>query len=177
MFVLFVKHMEQTPRRTVSLDELTIESVDDLYQTVMVPDDYDEFEGRTIYQCLSVWGAIKDFDSFKTFLNWLTPEQVIEFRDGFDGCILLDMARAQQPEPFWSLVYDKIGNDAFCQMLITRHRTGITPITLIKNIDLFKKLLSMVRINGRILRDFGIHATNEEMEYLANIINLFHENQ
>ena len=169
--------MEQAPRRTVSLDELTIESVDDLYQTVMVPDDYDEFEGRTIYQHLSVWGVVKDFESFETLLNWLTPEQVIEFRDEDDGCILLDMARAQQPEPFWRLVYDKIGDDAFREMLITRHRTGVAPIVLIKDTNLFKELISMVRINGRILRDFGIHATDEEMEYLANIINLFHESQ
>lgn len=167
--------MEQTQHRTVDLNELTIESVDDLYQTVMVPVDYDEFDGRIIYQSLSVWGVVKDFESFERFLNWLTPEQVIEFRDEDGGNILLGMAIAQQPEPFWSLVHDKIGDDAFCEMLITRHRTGLTPIVLIKDIDLFKALIRMVRINGRILRDFGIRATDEEMDYLADVINATHD--
>ena len=175
MLFIVGANMEHTPRKTVSLDELSIESVNDLYQTVMVPDYYDEFDGRTIYQYLSVWGVIKDFETFETYLNWLTPEQVIDFRNEDDGCILLDMALAHQPEPFWKLVYDKIGNDAFCEMLIARHRTGIAPIVLIKDFDLFKILISMIRINGRFLRDFGIHATNQELEYLAEIINLFHE--
>ena len=34
--------MAEQPRRTVSLEDLRIEDVSDLYQTVMVPTDYDE---------------------------------------------------------------------------------------------------------------------------------------
>lgn len=160
-------------RHDVFLDSFHIETVEDLYNTILVPDGFDDYDGRRIYTRSTVWAVINDFDTFVRCLGMLSVDEITNWRDEMNGNILSSLARSNKPREYWSLISSMIGMNAFASLLVMSNRAGIPPIAEITDFELFRELLNMSLIDAHTLRQITIYGTQDIVSYLADVINRF----
>ena len=160
----------------VRAEDLEINNVEDLYLTVMIPNGEDAYDGGTIYNAVTVWYYINDIDFFVSCMEMLGVDAFMEFRDEMDANILSSLAQSRKPIEFWNVVENFVGHDNFIDLLTMRDRSGQYPITEIKDVEVFAEQLNKILITRDMMRQIAIHGTDEVVEYVTNIINLFNPN-
>ena len=164
-------------RAEVYVDELDIKTVEDLYTNVLIPIDEDPYDGRTMYDTVTVWYCLDDIEVFEDCMEMMTPEELMEFRDEMDGNVLSSLAQSGKPIEFWDLVEDYIGHENFLELLTMEDRAGRCPLTQIKDVDTFADQLNKTLITRDMMRQIALHGTDEVVEYITEITNLFNPNE
>ena len=157
--------------KTVRIDELNITSKRDLlYTTVLVPIGKD-YHGNTEFEHTTVWGCINDYNVFTNYLNELTNEEIINFRDELGGNILSGIANNNAPLEFFGFIADRVGGENFYKLLLSTNRSGVCPLAQIQNLKAFAILLNDVEIDRNVLRQICRTAPNDIVQHLSNMIN------
>ena len=164
-------------RVDVDVSELEVNSVDDLYLNVLVPAGRDPYDGRTLYDVVSVWYCLDDIDEFESWMKEMGVEEFTYFRDETGSNVLSSLALSDKPIEFWDLVENFVGHEEFVRMLTMDNRTGCCPITQIRNVDVFAEQLDKTLITSDMMRQIAIHGTNEIVEYVTDIVNLFNPSE
>lgn len=155
---------------TVKIDKLEIRNKDDMYQTVLVPIDTD-YHGNRIYDHRTVWACIDDIEVFQQIVDAFTAEELIKFRDEYNGNIFASLAENDRDVRFFQTLVNKIGEDESYNMLLTYDRRHICPLALIRDLESFIVLLNAVNIDADTLRQICHHGTNQVVDHLACMVN------
>ena len=108
---------------------------------------------------------------FESYLDMLSNEEIINYRDCYGGTILHDMAEANLTTDYFEKIIDRIGEYNFIELLETRDRGGNYAISNVQNLELFKYLVSYSGIDDRMLRRISQFCSQPILTYLADIIN------
>ena len=141
-----------------------------LYVCLLVPDR--TYPDMVLYDHKTVFSQMEKFETFKAHVDTLTRQEVIDFRDFFDGNILSDLAKFGKNIEWFEYVHEIVGETEFRKMLYAKSRCGYCPLGAINNIDAFKVLISNYNITSDILYQLARNCRTEELEYVADMVNL-----
>lgn len=163
--------------RVIDQKYFEVKCKDDLYTTVLVKVGED-YHGRNQYDHHTPFGLVKNIDEFICYLDMLSENEIVEYRDDYDGCILRDMVICNLSKKYFDEVYDRIGNYHFIKLLEIKDRGGDYVISNIRDLGLFKYLISFSKMHGALIRQISRKCPNSILNYLAEMINslLFYEN-
>ena len=155
---------------TVDFQEFKVNCKNDLYQTVLIPEDRD-YHGRMSYSHHTVFDVVNDFTVISSYINWLSNEEIINFRDEYDGNILSGLASSGKEYDYFELIINRIGIETTIKLLLENNRLGVCPLAEITNLDTFIIMMSIVDIDEKILRQICLKSTNNIVDHLAAMIN------
>lgn len=156
--------------KSISQKNFEVKCKEDLYDTVLVKVGQD-YHGCSQYEHHTPFGLCKNLDEFAGYLNMLSVEEIINYRDDFDGCILHDMALCNLPISCFDIVLSYINKENFVKLLKKRDRGGNYVISNTRDLKLFKYLVSFTGVNGDLLRKISQRCPNSILDYFAEIIN------
>lgn len=152
------------------IDNLQVNCKEDMNQIVLVPVDRD-YHGNTIYDHRTVWSCIDDINVFIEIVSKFTNEELMSFKDEFNGNLLAGIAEAGRGVEFFQVLAEKLGKETVCDMLLTYDRRHICPLALIRDLESFIILLDDINIDADTLRQICHHNTNDVVDHLACMIN------
>ena len=155
---------------SVDVNELKIRTKNDVYQTVLIPVDRD-YHGNMIYDHRTVWACIDDINAFQQLIDNFTPEEIIAFRDEYNGNIFASLAESNRDVRFFQVLVEKIGEENAYNMLLSYDRRHICPLALIRDLESFVVLLNAINIDADTLRQICHHGTNQVVDHLACMVN------
>lgn len=156
--------------KSICQKNFEVKCKEDLYDTVLVKIGQD-YHGCSQYEHHTPFGLCKNLDEFTRYLNMLSVEEIINYRDDFDGCILRDMALCNLPISYFDVVLSYINEENFVKLLKKRDRGDDYVISNARNLELFKYLASFTGINEDLLRKISQRCPNSILDYFAEIIN------
>ena len=143
---------------------------EDLYNTILVKVGQDYHECCQ-YDHHTPFGLCKNLDEFTGYLNMLSEDEIIDYRDDYDGCILHDMVTCSLPKIYFDEVRDRIGNYHFVKLLEVKDRGNTYAIANISDLSLFKYLISFSGMNGDMIQQISCRCPMSILKYLAKLIN------
>lgn len=156
--------------RVIDQKYFEVRCKDDLYVTVLVKVGED-YHGCGQYDRHTPFGLAKNNEEFKHYLNMLSDDEIIEYRDDYDGCILHDMVTCNLSKKCFDEVCSRIGNYYFIKLLEMKDRFGNYAISNVRDLELFKYLIQFSGINGVLIRQVSLHCPISISNYLAEIVN------
>lgn len=159
------------PINYVGIDEFHDITKEDLLYTTLLVMKCSDFHGNPMFDHKTVWAAFDDVDEFDYYLDWLTPEEIVNFRDELNGNILSGLAENNKPLSFFELIADRIGWNHLSSMITDKNRGGICPLAKVKDLQVFIALSSLVTIDRCTLRQICSIAPNDIIEHLTELIN------
>ena len=157
-------------RPVVSYANFAVKSKEDLYTTITVKVGTD-YHGCGFFDKHTPFGVCKNIEEFESYLDMLSNEEIINYRDCYGGTILHDMAEANLTTDYFEKIIDRIGEYNFIELLEIRDRGGNYAISNVQNLELFKYLVSYSGIDDRMLRRISQFCSQPILTYLADIIN------
>lgn len=163
--------------RVIDQKYFEVRCKDDLYVTVLVKVGED-YHGCSQYDHHTPFGLANNNDEFTYYLNMLSDDEIIEYRDDYDGCILHDMVSCNLPKDCFDEVRSRIGNYYFVKLLEMKDRCDNYAISNVRDLELFKYLIQFSGINGVLMQQISLHRSISILNYLAEIVNnsLFDDN-
>lgn len=156
--------------KLISEEKLVISSKEDLYVMVAAR-DY-RYINELVYKKHTPFGVCKDLNEFRRYLNMMTVDEIIEYRDDMDGNILHDMAECNKNIDFFDEVLKIVGKNEFANLIQMPDRGGEYPISMTDDLNLFDYLLSFVSLNDKILYKISSTCRNQKiLKYLSDLIN------
>lgn len=154
------------------LEKFSVSTKDDLYTTILVKNNsICNFDNT--YERHTPFGVAKNVETFKSYLNMLSTEEIMRYRDNMDGNILHDMCDCDKGVEYFKILMNRIGESNFKELIRLEDRSGMQPLVQISNLELFKYMFSFTRMNSRLLSQLALNSRNRKIiEYLANLINL-----
>ena len=157
--------------RTVELEDFAVNCKEDLLRTtILVPIERD-FHGRMMYDRQTPWELIEDFEQFKEYINTLSVEDIINYRDELDGNILSSFASSGKSIEWFEVIALKVGDDDFMDMLMMKDRRALCPFALISNVETFAALLPYVNFDILLMRQIIRNNRTDVLAYLASLMN------
>lgn len=158
--------------RNIMKNKFKVLCKDDLYSTVLVKVDYNDYHGNSVYEHHTPFGIAETIREFEMYLDLLSCKEIMEYRDYSGGNILHDMARCDKSIKYFDIVLETIGDSSFIKLLKMNDRNNSYPLSEISNLNVFKYLLSFINISGDMLYQISVNCRNKEiLDYLANLIN------
>lgn len=155
----------------ITKDKFVVNKKEDLYSTVLVKAFDNYYHGYT-YNQYTPFGVSENIEIFTKYLYMLSREEVINYRDKSGGNIMYDMCYSNKGIEYFDILLKYIGGREFAKMIKAKDNTGICPLCLIKDLSLFKYLLSFVQIDGKMLYQIVLKTPNNQIcNYLSELIN------
>lgn len=144
---------------------------DDLYVTVLVKIEEDDYHGCSQYDHHTPFGLVNNLDEFICYLDMLSDNEIVEYRDDYNGCILHDMVSCNLPYECFEAVRGRIGDYYFVKLLEVKDRSDNCAISNVINLELFKYLIRYSGVSGALLRQISIRCPIFISNYLAELVN------
>lgn len=159
-------------KRREVLEKFSVSTKDDLYTTILVRNTA-SYNYDNTYERHTPFGVAENVETFKSYLNMLSTEEIMRYRDDMDGNILHDMCDCDKGVEYFKILLNYIGEYNFKELIRMEDRSGMQPLVQISNLELFKFMFSFTRMNSRLLSQLALNSKNRKIiEYLANLINL-----
>lgn len=153
-----------------TIDRLVVNDKYDLNQVVLVP-DFQDYHGRMEYSHHTVFAVINNIETFVNIINWLSNDEIVSFRDEYEGNILSGLAESGKDLRYFEYIAQRIGKDAMLDLLLQENRLGICPLAEITNLEVFVVMMNMVDIDAKTLRSLCARAHNDIVDHVASMVN------
>jgi len=150
-----------------------VQSKEDLYVTIRV-------QNMNLYPCMyscqpctfeSPFSYAKTLDVFKYYLDLLSDDEVMTYRDNIGGNILNKIAECGKGIEYFAVIYDRVGDKNFKDLLLQKDRSGTCPLVEIQDLDTARQCLFLVGVNGDVLRQMYAHTDQSVLDFIASLIN------
>lgn len=156
--------------KSVLQKDFKVNDKEDLYKTVLVKVGQD-YHGRGQYDHHTPFGLCEDLDILNEYLDMLSTEEIIDYRDEYGGSILHDMALCDLPISHFKAVLSRMMEGDFFELLKIKDRNDCYVISNTRSLELFKYLLSFTGMNYELLRNIMRNCPKIIASYLSDLIN------
>jgi len=154
----------------VNPEEFEIKDKNDLLNTMIRIKVDSDYHGCAEYEFHTPFGLCETLDKFREYISMLTIDEIINYRDNYDGSILHDIVTCNKDLSYFKYIYSVVKYRNFVKLVKHKDRSGNDAITKIKDLNLFKEIVKITGIERDEIRRMTDKCSNEIIDYITELI-------
>ena len=154
----------------VNPEEFSIKNKDDLLNKIIQIKVGSDYHGCGEYVLHTPFGLCETLDKFREYISMLTLDEIINYRDDYDGSILHDMVTCNKDLSYFKYIYSVVKYRNFVKLVKHKDRSGNDVITKIRDLNLFKEIVKITGIERYEVRRMTDNCSNEIIDYITELI-------